>query len=113
MKIKVIFIVITTASLIVLLPMTMTTVTPTLSNLHPANGATDVELTPTLHIIVNDTEDYTMNIMEEVAVTNDKKIRIMYPTLKGTSTGRNFLLPSCSFLQPLPKVCFSTVLLFI
>ncbi len=61
-RIRAIFVVIMVVSAFALIPMTTTAVAPTLSNSYPANGATDVELTPTLHIIVNDAEGDTMNI---------------------------------------------------
>lgn len=39
-----------------------TALSPTFSNPYPANGVTDVELTPSLHVTVNDPEGDTMNI---------------------------------------------------
>jgi hypothetical protein len=62
LRIKVIFVVSMIASVFALFPMIITAVAPTFSNSYPANGATDVELTPTLRTTVNDPEGDTMNI---------------------------------------------------
>lgn len=61
-RIGAIFVVIMIVSAFALLPMITTAVATTFSNSYPVNSATDVELTPTLHVTVNDAEGDTMNI---------------------------------------------------